>query len=145
MLDKLPLELLDHVLDLLPPSSTDQGARERTDTLLSCCLVSKRLHERSLPILWRNVRVNSEEQYCELFKRVEFEFSDDVKALVRSFSAEDEGNDDVLFPLEDAVYLARKFRGLKALKVTGTGTVDLQELATSLPSELLSFCHPFPR
>jgi hypothetical protein len=145
MLDKLPLELFDHVLDLLPPSSTDQGARGRTDALLSCCLVSKRVYERSLPVLWRNLHVNSEEQYCELLRRVELEVSDDSKSFVRSLSAEVESKDDMRFSSEDAVYLARKFCGLKALKVTGTGTVDLQELATSLPSELLSFCHPSPR
>lgn len=55
MLDKLPLELLDQVLDELPSSSTSKGARERTDPLLSLCLVSKRIYERALPVLWRDI------------------------------------------------------------------------------------------
>jgi hypothetical protein len=55
MLDRLPLELLDHVLDLLPLPSTPVSASERSRALYTCCLVSKRVSERAFPLLRRDL------------------------------------------------------------------------------------------
>jgi hypothetical protein len=137
MLDKLPLELLDHVLDLLPPSSTDKGARERTDTLLACCLVSKRVYERALPVLWRAIRLESEEQVSELLALVEAESEKDLTSGVRSLVVT-EDDEEYLMPLKDAPRLLVFFSGLRRLRMDGAGAVDLGFLATKLPGMSLS-------
>ncbi|GAA5866719.1 hypothetical protein JCM8547_002735 [Rhodosporidiobolus lusitaniae] len=67
MLDRLPPELVDHVLDLLP----QPPAAERADTLRACCLVSKRLRDIALPTLWRHVELNGDEQERAFVERVE--------------------------------------------------------------------------
>jgi hypothetical protein len=63
MLDRLPLELLDHVLDLLPLPSTPVSASERSRALYTCCLVSKRVSERAFPLLRRDLPLQTATEF----------------------------------------------------------------------------------
>jgi hypothetical protein len=137
MLDKLPLELLDHVLDLLPRPSTREGAHERTDALLSCCLVSKRVYERSLPVLWRNIRLKSEAQASALLAVTAETAPQHLAASVRTLHIEDVEDEDeeLSLPLKESLRFLELFTGLRSLRLDGAGIVSLKALATGLPSE----------
>jgi hypothetical protein len=132
MLDKLPLELLDHVLDHLPPPWTTKSARERTETLLSCCLVSKRVYERSLPVLWRDIRLESEERFSAM---VFLSGSDVSVNLRRSAKALIVGGEAYIVPgaVTASLRLVELFPALE-LSASFSGAIDLKFLATSLPS-----------
>ncbi|BGP15398.1 hypothetical protein JCM10213_005102 [Rhodosporidiobolus nylandii] len=53
MLDRLPMELLDEVLDLAMSSSPPS----RNATARACCLVSQAIRKRAQSLLWRHVHV----------------------------------------------------------------------------------------
>ncbi|GAA5859796.1 hypothetical protein JCM8547_007032 [Rhodosporidiobolus lusitaniae] len=57
MLNRLPLELVDLVLDVLPARIVRYEKRGRTQDLLSCCLVNKKLYERAVRLLWRDLYI----------------------------------------------------------------------------------------
>ncbi|GAA5861574.1 hypothetical protein JCM8547_008078 [Rhodosporidiobolus lusitaniae] len=52
MLDRLPPELVDHVLAFIPPMIPPKWSR---NTLLACCLVDKSISERAFALLWRDL------------------------------------------------------------------------------------------
>jgi hypothetical protein len=66
MLDKLPPELIDHVLVLACPSTAwpDRLScdRERHHTLFAASLVSKRIKERAQALLWRDVVIETDKE-----------------------------------------------------------------------------------
>jgi hypothetical protein len=142
MLDKLPLELLDHVLELLPPPSTIKGARERTKTLLSCCLVSKRVYERALPVLWRDIRLESEEQVRMMVTVVEQGVAAELRSSTKAFIVAGDPYSGFPISLKGPLRLVELFPAVQTLALTSgsDGTVDLRLLATGLPSE--SFFSP---
>jgi hypothetical protein len=84
MLDKLPVELLDQVLDEIHSPSTSQGARERTGALLSLCLVSKRILGRARRPLWRDVKVEYETKFFALVDALSRPTSGPLRMQVKS-------------------------------------------------------------
>jgi hypothetical protein len=141
MLDKLPLELLDHVLDLLPPPSTVKSARERADTLLACCLVSKRVSERSMPVLWRHLRLQTTKSFEDFAARVAGQAAVPLRHAPKSLrmECEKEDEDETIQPL-----LARVFNVLGSLPALrdlyldiGGEEVDLKALQQAVPSTSL--------
>ncbi|GAA5916643.1 hypothetical protein JCM6882_001567 [Rhodosporidiobolus microsporus] len=56
MLDRLPTELVAHVLSFVDPPSAYRLTKPTS--LYACCLVSKRVKEVAQPLLWRAVSVN---------------------------------------------------------------------------------------
>jgi hypothetical protein len=143
MLDKLPLELLDHVLDLLPPPSTFGGARERTDTLTACCLVSKRVYERSLPVLWREIRLDGLATFNLFVSRLETEPTGKFPVSTRTLRVnvrygDEEGpgweDDTESRVANQAVALLNYVPHLTQLYLAFDGELDLCQLASSLPS-----------
>ncbi|BGP13622.1 hypothetical protein JCM10213_007798 [Rhodosporidiobolus nylandii] len=69
MLDRIPPELLDQILDLAAPTSEERDeARERRRTLLSCSLICRTLQNHAQPLLWRVVEFSTWEQAHALVK-----------------------------------------------------------------------------
>ncbi|GAA6039799.1 hypothetical protein JCM8097_004227 [Rhodosporidiobolus ruineniae] len=61
MLDRLPLELVQHIVFLtLPSSSSFTKYRERQDTLLALCLTSSVLRDIAQPVLFQSVALKSD-------------------------------------------------------------------------------------
>jgi hypothetical protein len=67
MLDKLPLELIQHIVrSTFPSSYSPFHYRQRQDTLLALCRTSKGIHQVAQPILLETVELDTEEK-LELF------------------------------------------------------------------------------
>jgi hypothetical protein len=131
MLDKLPLELLDHVLDLLPPPSSRRGARERTDTLLACCLDSKLVKERALPVLWRSVRFEKKTSVCN-FTEALSHASNPSSAHTRNVVIKPERGERPLI-FEEIVEIFRLLLTAQELYLEVRDAVDLAMLQQTLP------------
>jgi hypothetical protein len=71
MLDKLPPELVDAVLDHLPSLSTRDGARERKQTLRAFSLVSRQARVHGQAALRRDIHLNSALQIRALEQAIE--------------------------------------------------------------------------
>jgi hypothetical protein len=152
MLDKLPLKLLDHVLELLPPPSTFESARERTDALLACCLVSKRVYERSCMVLWENLRLGTDGQIFAMDRVVETAAGTDCRQRVKALVVGNSPRSDpsVEYPrisLPPALRLAELFPALQALALSNNNNceVDLMRFAKASPSRSLPSQAAFTR
>ncbi|GAA5900809.1 hypothetical protein JCM6882_007670 [Rhodosporidiobolus microsporus] len=69
MLDRLPPELIDHILLLAvepEPRATSTGSTGRQSTLKACSLVCRALRQRAQPMLWRVVRLWTRRQAANL-------------------------------------------------------------------------------
>jgi hypothetical protein len=97
MLDRLPLEILDHVLDLLPPSNNLQDARDRRKALHSCTLVSKKVSERAGRLLIRDVFLSDGKRAKQLETRLQ-----DDRTLASAIVYVRSLDGDLLFPLSSA-------------------------------------------
>ncbi|BGP13641.1 hypothetical protein JCM10213_007818 [Rhodosporidiobolus nylandii] len=85
MLDRLPPELLDEILDLpAPVLDWPAGSRERKETLRRCCLVCKAVKARAQPLLWRDVDFSSPARVRDLDKAALGK--QELAELVRTFS-----------------------------------------------------------
>ncbi|GAA6039760.1 hypothetical protein JCM8097_004208 [Rhodosporidiobolus ruineniae] len=72
MLDRLPLELVQHIVFLtLPSSSSFTKYRERQDPLLALCLTSRTLRAVAQPILFESVGLDNKEAVDTFLKVVE--------------------------------------------------------------------------
>jgi hypothetical protein len=147
MLDQLPLELLDHILDLLPSPSTADGARERTDTLIVCCFVSKRVYERTLPVLWRDIRLESEEQVRMMVTVVEQGVAAELRSSTKAFTVAGDPYSGFPISLRGPLPLVALFPAIKRLElISGSeGAVDFKLLATGLPGGSTVFSHSSPQ
>ncbi|GAA6042915.1 hypothetical protein JCM8097_002770 [Rhodosporidiobolus ruineniae] len=72
MLDRLPLELVQHIVFLtLPSSSSFTKYRERQDPLLALCSTSRSLREAVQPILFQAVKLESDKALNSFLQAVE--------------------------------------------------------------------------
>ncbi|BGP13630.1 hypothetical protein JCM10213_007806 [Rhodosporidiobolus nylandii] len=84
MLDRLPAELLDEILDLAAPVlDWPAGSRERRETLRRCCLVCKAVKARAQPLLWRDVDFSPPARVRDLDKAVSCK--PELAELVKTF------------------------------------------------------------
>ncbi|GAA5914050.1 hypothetical protein JCM6882_001833 [Rhodosporidiobolus microsporus] len=85
MLDRLPPELLDHILELaVPPASTLNEAKPREETLRQCSLVSQAVRERAQALLWRDVVVRIPAQAARLLQLVKEGDVGDLRRATKS-------------------------------------------------------------
>lgn len=130
MLDRLPRELLDQVLDELPPFP--DHSFERTDTLVACCLVSKRSKDSAEALLWRDVRLANSSGLAT-FARLLEEGVATSKAATRNLVV-----DDMAMRDESAVSCLHKglrnLSSLRELRLENSGEpLDLRVLQSTLP------------
>lgn len=71
MLDRLPPELHDHVLDLLPPAFHLDELRERRSAMYVCCLINKRVSSRATPLLYRDVLLDVAFRFRGFLRRLQ--------------------------------------------------------------------------
>ncbi|GAA5873751.1 hypothetical protein JCM8547_005939 [Rhodosporidiobolus lusitaniae] len=134
MLDRLPPELVDHILDLLIPSpATVDGAHERTIALRAFCLVLKAVRDRAEPLLWRDVAILSWDQGDRALLR--FEDADEGTrerlSKTRSLRIGVEGQ---LFYVEEIFGFLAFFPSLRELRMECEGLLDMGEVARSVPN-----------
>jgi hypothetical protein len=132
MLDRLLLELLDHVLELLPLSTTLQSAQERQEALFSCAVVSKKVSDRAVPLLQRDALLNTRSQKDGFARRLEdTSFAKRVRSLQVDYD-----DAEPAMANEQLVSLTSRLPELRCFSWKGlyTAEFNLVNLQENLPS-----------
>lgn len=150
MLDRLPPELLDKVLDHLPPRTLRPWKvpeKEKTEgrivTLLACCLVSKRVHHRAVLLLWRDIQLAVKANVPEFVKTAEDvpnvvdtleEGSPLSKTAIQSMQLFVYGEPESA-PWRRTMARVQQFSSMRSFELDGgyLVTIDLRLLSTSFP------------
>ncbi|GAA5855805.1 hypothetical protein JCM8547_000362 [Rhodosporidiobolus lusitaniae] len=145
MLDRLPPELVDLVLDLLPSPATLTGARVRQETLWACCLVCKKARASPEPFLWRHIVVLSNSQANRLIERCDLDDqrTERLKSGARNMRIEEaSGNIEV-----GAIYaLSAELENVVGIRIACADELDVTSFAhnhlRTLSFESNAICRP---
>ncbi|BGP15449.1 hypothetical protein JCM10213_005135 [Rhodosporidiobolus nylandii] len=109
MLDRLPIELLEHVLRQLDPPQRWTLTKDRQTTLRACSLVSRRMREVAEPMLWEAAFVTQWEHIGPLASEAR---TDDKGRRVRKLVARGDG-----FEIEEVVELLYALPSLREVSL----------------------------
>jgi hypothetical protein len=143
MLDKLPSELIDHVLVLAcPPTEFPDRSycnRERRHILFTASLVSKRIKERAQALLWREVVVETDKEVAILTALVKGDEKKELMAKTRVLGGSYSIN------LASLNALASGFPELKEVQLVEFGKLESTDLEQLAKQSCAPFCTlPFP-
>ncbi|GAA5855779.1 hypothetical protein JCM8547_000353 [Rhodosporidiobolus lusitaniae] len=131
MLDRLPPELVDHILDLLPSPAKLDGVHERTIALRACCVVSKALRDRAESLLWRDVAILRWDQADRALLRFK-DANNETKERLSGTRSLRLGVEDQLFHVDETFDILAFSPGLRELRLECQGDLDMSLLANSV-------------
>ncbi|BGP20525.1 hypothetical protein JCM10213_003788 [Rhodosporidiobolus nylandii] len=138
MLDRLPVELVQHIVRLTLPSPSHATYRERQDRLLVLCRTSRALRTVGQTVLFEVVELASREQFSSFLEAVK---ANELSERVRSVQLYEDPYGRNMFQLAAGDYasLVRRCPRLAELRIAHS-RVDLAELqeATYLQRLIIS-------
>ncbi|GAA5866737.1 hypothetical protein JCM8547_002743 [Rhodosporidiobolus lusitaniae] len=126
MLDRLPPELVNHILDFLPPPP----AAGRADTLRALCIVSRQMYHLALPQLWREMLLGWTSQAVVLRRILADPTVNHTREAVRTVTVCGRGTG---VDVPAVLPLFAHFPSLEKLVVRWCSTLNLEELQKSAP------------